>query len=55
MKEFKNNIKGKKVGLLGIGVSNLPVVEYLNSLGAKVVLYDKNNCCLGGGIIEELL
>lgn len=40
--EFKNNIKGKKVGLLGIGVSNLPVVEYLNSLGAKVVLYDKN-------------
>lgn len=40
--EFKNNIKGKKVGLIGIGVSNLPVVEYLYSLGAKVVLYDKN-------------
>lgn len=40
--EFKNNIKGKKVGLLGIGVSNLPVVKYLDSLGANVVLFDKN-------------
>lgn len=40
--EFKNDIKGKKIGLLGVGVSNLPVVEYLNSLGAKVVLFDKN-------------
>ena len=40
--EFKNNIKGKKIGLIGIGVSNLPAIEYLHSLGAKVVLYDKN-------------
>ena len=40
--EFKKNIKDKKVGLVGIGVSNLPAIEYLHSLGAKVVLYDKN-------------
>ena len=26
--EFKNNIKDKKVGLVGIGVSNLPAIEY---------------------------
>ena len=25
------------------------------TLGQSVVLYDKNNCCLGGGIIEEVL
>ena len=40
--EFKNSIKDKRVGLIGIGVSNLPAIEYLNSLGAKVILYDKN-------------
>lgn len=40
--DFKNDIKDKKVGLVGIGVSNLPAIEYLHSLGAKVVLYDKN-------------
>ncbi len=42
LSEFKNSVKGKKIGLVGIGVSNLPVIEYLNSLGANVVLYDKN-------------
>jgi len=40
--EFKNQIKSKKIGLVGIGVSNLPAIEYLHSLGANVILYDKN-------------
>lgn len=40
--EFKENIKGKKVGLVGIGVSNLPAIEYLYSLGAKISVYDKD-------------
>lgn len=40
--EFKNEIKDKKIGLVGIGVSNLPAIEYLHSLGANVILFDKN-------------
>ena len=40
--EFKENIKGKKVGLVGIGVSNLPAIGYLYSLGAKISVYDKD-------------
>ena len=40
--EFKNDIKDKKIGLVGIGISNLPAIQYLHSLGANVVLYDKN-------------
>ncbi len=40
--EFKQNVKGKKIGLVGIGVSNLPAIEYLHDLGAKITLYDKN-------------
>lgn len=42
LNEFKNEIKDKKVGLVGIGISNLPAIEYLHSLGATVILYDKN-------------
>jgi len=53
--EFKDNIKGKKVGLVGVGISNLPVVEYLNTLGAKVVLYDKNiNLLKEHEVLEKL-
>ena len=40
---FKKAIIGKRVGILGIGVSNLPVVELLNNLGAIVYVFDKKN------------
>ncbi|MDD2627467.1 MAG: UDP-N-acetylmuramoyl-L-alanine--D-glutamate ligase [Clostridia bacterium] len=39
---FKKEIKNKRVGLVGIGVSNLPVIEYLYKLEAEIILYDKN-------------
>ena len=29
-------------------------IERAITLGQSIVLYDKNNCCLGGGIIEEV-
>jgi len=38
---FKKAIIGKKVGVLGVGVSNLPVIELLNNLGAIVYAFDK--------------
>ena len=28
-KEFKNFIKGKKVAVVGIGVSNIPLIKFL--------------------------
>lgn len=34
LKEFKQNIKGKTVTVIGIGVSNLPLIKYLAELGA---------------------
>lgn len=32
--EFKQNIKGKTVTVIGIGISNLPLIKYLAALGA---------------------
>ena len=39
-KEFKDFIKDKKVGVVGIGVSNIPLINFLVELGAKVTAFD---------------
>lgn len=41
LEEFKRNIKGKKVGVIGVGISNIPAIKYLASMGAKVTALDK--------------
>ncbi len=41
--EFKKNICGKKVTVIGIGISNLPLIKYLVSLGADVTACDKRS------------
>lgn len=43
LNEFKKNIKGKSVAVLGIGISNIPAIKYLVSLGAKVTARDLKN------------
>lgn len=42
--EFKNNIKGKKIAVLGLGVSNIPAIIYLNRLGAIIYAHDRIEC-----------
>ena len=39
--EYKNEIKGKRVGVLGLGISNMPLVDFLVSAGAVVTARDK--------------
>lgn len=39
--DFKKFIVGKKVGVVGIGVSNIPLINFLLDLGAKVTAFDK--------------
>ncbi|WP_194191884.1 UDP-N-acetylmuramoyl-L-alanine--D-glutamate ligase [Clostridium chrysemydis] len=41
--EFKKFIKDKKVGVVGIGVSNIPLINFLLELGAKVTAFDMKN------------
>ncbi len=40
---FKGFIKGKKVGVLGLGVSNVPAIEFLTQLGAVVYGCDRKS------------
>ena len=39
--EFKSNVKGKTVTVIGIGISNLPLIKYLAALGAEVTACDR--------------
>ena len=40
LEEFESYIKGKKIAIIGLGVSNIPLLEYMNKLGAKVTVFD---------------
>ena len=39
-KEFEKNLKHQKVAVIGLGVSNIPLIEYLNKKGANVTVFD---------------
>lgn len=52
-KEFKDFISGKNVGVVGIGVSNIPLINFLLDLGAKVTAFDKKNKEDLGNIADE--
>eukprot|EP00831_Metopus_contortus_P023804 TRINITY_DN20922_c0_g1_i1.p1 TRINITY_DN20922_c0_g1~~TRINITY_DN20922_c0_g1_i1.p1 ORF type:complete len:270 (+),score=59.86 TRINITY_DN20922_c0_g1_i1:107-916(+) len=41
--EFKKFILNKNVAVVGIGVSNIPLINFLVDLGAKVTAFDKKN------------
>lgn len=51
---FKSFIKEKKVAVVGIGVSNIPLVEFLLDLGAIVTGFDSKNKDDLGSIIDTL-
>ena len=38
--EFNQYLKGKKVAIIGIGVSNLPLIDYLHDLKSIVTVFD---------------
>lgn len=48
--EFKDFIKGKKVGVVGIGVSNIPLIHFLVELQAVVTAFDKKTYGLLGDV-----
>lgn len=52
--DFKKFIKGKNVALIGIGVSNIPLVDFLLNFDAKVTAFDSNDESYLGSIIGEL-
>ena len=41
LEKFKEDIKGKRVAVVGFGVSNIPLVSYLLKLNAEITVFDK--------------
>ena len=50
LQEFNNFIKNKKVAIIGLGVSNIPLIDYLYNLGSKIVLF--NNKQVDNNILD---
>ena len=40
LEEFNNYLKGRKVAVIGLGVSNIPLISYLYDLKSEVTLFD---------------
>lgn len=40
---FKTNIKNKHVAIVGLGISNTPLINFLLKFGCKITLFDKKN------------
>ena len=51
---FKKYMNGKKVAVIGIGISNTPLISYLVSCGACVTAHDKKTEAELGEIAQEL-
>lgn len=50
--EYNNKLKSSKIAILGLGVSNIPLLEYLHNLGCNVVVF--NTKPLDKNIIDKL-
>jgi len=40
LSEFRKYMSGRKVAVLGVGISNRPLIRYIHSLGAVITAYD---------------
>lgn len=52
--EFKKFIEGKRTAVVGIGVSNRPLIDLLVKLNAKVTAFDKKSESELGTVVEDL-
>lgn len=55
LEEFKKYIKGKNISVIGLGISNRPLIKYLIENGAKVKGFDKRTKDALGEVYDELL
>lgn len=54
LEQFKREIVTKKVAVLGIGISNTPLIRYLGNLGVKVTAFDRAEAAALNPAIEAL-
>ena len=41
LEQFKKDINGRKISVIGLGISNIPAIKYLNANGAYIIARDK--------------
>lgn len=41
--EFNTYLKGRNVALIGIGISNIPLIDYLHDVGAIVTIFERKS------------
>ncbi len=52
-KEFKSFIREKRVAVVGIGVSNIPLINFLLKLGANITAFDKRSEDKFGDVADD--
>ena len=55
LNEYIEKIKGRRIGVIGIGVSNTPLIKKLLASGCDVTACDKRSAQELGGVYDELL
>ena len=43
LEEFNNNLIGKKIAIIGLGVSNIPLLDYFKNIDCEVSLFNVKN------------
>lgn len=55
LEEFEKNLKNKKVAVIGVGVSNIPLIDYLYKKQADVTIFDdREQSKISQEIIEKI-
>lgn len=55
LKDFEENLKNKKIAIIGLGVSNIPLIDYLHDFQAKIAVFDKRNEeKIDKGVLEKI-
>ena len=52
LEEFNKFLDGKKVAIIGLGVSNYPLLDYFYDKNAKVTVFERNN--LSDEVMEKI-
>ena len=52
LKEFEQYINGKRVAIIGLGVSNLPLIDYFHERKSNVTVFDEREI---GEIPKDIL
>lgn len=54
LEAFKDSLAGKRVAVLGIGISNTPLIKYLSKFECSITAFDKADPCNLSEHIEKL-